>query len=88
MKRKTGYIKKKIGTKNVILPFGQNVIHMNGIITLNESASFLWELLSEDRLDEELINAIVNQFDVDFKTASKDVGCFIIEMTELGLLES
>lgn len=82
------FVMKKVGDENLLIPLGVEVLHLNGIITLNPPATFLWDLLYEERTMEELIIGVMNRFDVTIETANNDVRTFVDEITCLGLLDS
>ncbi len=54
MRRKDGYILRTIAGSNVLVPIGNEIANFNGVISLNDSAKFLWENLKEDITTEEL----------------------------------
>ncbi len=60
---------------------------MNGLITLNETAACVWELLAEDRSLDELAAGVAEKFDVSLDRARIDVQIFIDEIAQMGLLE-
>ena len=41
----------------------------NGMITLNEVAAFIWKNLDESKSKEELVDKIMDEFEVDEETA-------------------
>jgi hypothetical protein len=87
MKRKKDFIMQNVGGRNLLVPIGAQVMDLNGIITLNDTAACVWELLAQDRTTDELSDAIVKSFDIDAATARADVQAFIDEITRMGLLE-
>ena len=86
MKRKESFLLQNVGGENLLVPIGAQVMDTNGIITLNETAAFLWEHLEAERSEEELAAALVGRFEVDEASAAADVGTFIAELQENGLL--
>ena len=54
MKIKSGFVKSKIGDECVVVPVGAKTVDFRGIITLNDSAEFIWDSLKEDKTEEEL----------------------------------
>lgn len=48
MRLKDGFIFRKIAGDNVIVPIGQQIQKFNGLIKINDSAAFLWNLLKEE----------------------------------------
>ena len=87
MKRKNDFIMQNVGGENLLVPLGAQVMDLNGLITLNDTAACVWELLAEDRTTDELTAAVAAQFDVDASTARADVQTFLDEIARLGLLE-
>jgi hypothetical protein len=88
MKRKADFIMQNLGGKNLLVPLGAQVMDLNGLITLNETATCLWILLAQERSLDELTTAVVERFDVADKIARADVQTFVDEIKLLGLLES
>lgn len=79
---------KKIGNNNVIVPLGIQMSRLNGLIMLNESAAYLWKLLSDECTKEELISAFANNFELSVEIARRDVQDFLNDIHNLDLLES
>jgi hypothetical protein len=87
MKRKADFMMQNVGSENLLVPLGAQVMNLNGLITLNDTAAYAWELLAEERSLDELAVALVERFDVDLERARVDVQTFVDEITRLGLLE-
>jgi hypothetical protein len=87
MKRKADFLMQNIGGENLLVPLGAQVMDLNGIVILNDTAACVWELLAQDRTVDELASAVAEQFDVDAITAHTDVQTFLDEIARLGLLE-
>jgi hypothetical protein len=51
---------------------------------LNPTGRFIWELLAEDRSLEELVAAVVEQFDVGADRAGADVRAFVHDLAQQG----
>ena len=56
------------------------------IITINETGAFLWKTLENEVLEEDLIKALTDEYDVDEETAKKDVFAFIEKLKSAELL--
>jgi len=54
---------------------------------LNSAAAFLWDLLAQPRTSDELLNALLQEFDVDPETARRDIREFLDQALSAGLLE-
>jgi hypothetical protein len=87
MRRKSGFALRKVGEVNIIVPLGQKVLDLNGVITLNETGAFIWELLGEERSLDELVEAVSQEFDVEPDQARKDIEDFLENLRKFDMLE-
>ena len=47
MKRKTDFIMQNVAGENLLVPLGARMMDLNGLITLNDTAACVWELLAQ-----------------------------------------
>ena len=87
MKRKADFLMQNIGGENLLVPLGAQVMDLNGLLTLNDTAACVWEQLAEERSLDELTAAVAERFDVADATARADVKTFVDELIRLGVLE-
>lgn len=87
MKRKDGFVKRSIGGRDVAVAVGERAATFNGMITLNGSASFLWDALSSDKTEAELVEALLCEYAVDRERAEADVRAFVAALSKAGLLD-
>lgn len=87
MKIRKGFILRKVGEQNVVVAVGEASRSFNGIIRLNESGRYLWEKLQGGITEQELLQAMLKDFDIDESTAGRDISAFIAKLEEAGLLE-
>ena len=87
MKRKADFIMQNIGGENLLVPLGAQVMDLNGLITLNDTAACVWELLAQERTADELTAAVAERFDVTPEHAHADVQTFVDEIAKMGLIE-
>jgi len=87
MKIKDGFMLREIAGSWVVIPLGQRVVDFNGIISLNESSVLLWNKLEKGATIDELVQAIIFEYDIDEKTARADAEEFVNQIKEKGLLE-
>ncbi|NLG81171.1 MAG: PqqD family protein [Bacilli bacterium] len=73
MKIKTGYVLREVGNQCVVVPVGETAVTFNGIITLNKTGKYLWELLQEDVTVDDLVNGMLSKYDVTKEVATKDI---------------
>ena len=87
MKIKKGFVLRKVGEQNVVVAVGAASRSFNGIIRLNDSGRYLWEKLQGGITQQELLQAMLEDFDVDESVARADITAFIEKLEGAGLLE-
>ena len=85
MKIKDGYILREIAGEYVVIPSGEN-LNLNQMITLNETGSFLWKKLTDGASEEELVEALLAEYDVDETRARAAVTAFAAKLREHAFL--
>ena len=73
---------RKVDNEMVLVPLVSDVAEMKVIYTLNEVASFIWEKVDNVNTFEEIVIAVVDNFDTDKKTATDDINEFFNEIIE------
>lgn len=89
MKIKEGYLLHEVAGNYVVITLGQEAVNFNGLITVSESGKLLWELLARDEgaSREELLAAILNEYDVGEEEAKIDISSFIKSLENNNILE-
>ena len=59
MKIKSGFIKRDVAGKTMVVATGELSKSFKGRITLNETGKFIWELLENDITKEEIVNKML-----------------------------
>lgn len=86
MKLKNGFILRDVGGECVVVPTGAD-IDLNGMITLNETAKTLWLCLEKGAELEDLVNALLDEYDVDEARARAAAEGFVEKLKGHGFLE-
>jgi len=86
MKIKEGFIVKEIAGKNVVVTTGDEALNFNMIMHLNSSAKLLFETLKDGSTEEQLIQLLMDTYDVDLEVATRDVRGFIQVLTDKNIL--
>lgn len=88
MKQKSGFTLRHICGEYVLVASGRNNIDFSSIISLNESAAYLWEQLEGKEFDAELMaQLLTNEYEVDEVTALADSKTLIEKWLEAGIIE-
>ena len=86
MKRNTNFILREIAGENILVATGEAAQIFNGMITLNEVASFIWKNIDECKTVDKLIASILDEFDIDEETARRDIESFTAELIRMGMV--
>lgn len=86
MRIKDGYVLRPVAGNNVVIAIGKEAINFNGIVTINGAGAFLWELLLQGSTKEEMLAAMLKEYDIDETTAKSDIDEFVDKLTEAELL--
>lgn len=87
MKIKSGFAKRNIAGSEIVVPVGENASRFNGMITLNETGSFFWDCLSQETTKEEVVEKVLEIYEVGKEKAEADFDKFTAMLKENGLLE-
>lgn len=87
MKIKQGFLLRSVADHHVVIPVGSAQVDFGGMISLNEVGAFLWERLAEERSREELLDALLERYQVDRERAAADLDAFLVRLRGADLLE-
>ena len=86
MKRNTNFILREIAGENILVATGEAAQIFNGMITLNDVASFIWSNIDGCKTVDKLIASILDEFDIDKETAKRDVENFTTQLIRIGMV--
>ena len=88
MKIKTGFELKSICGENIIISHGVENINFTKVITLNESAAYLWKkLLDKEFSTADMVTELMSEYEVDEATAKQDAEALVASWKDAGLLD-
>lgn len=77
MKIDKEFVLREIAGDYVLIPTGKTVMEFNGLATINEVGVFLWNKLIDGATEEELLQAVISEYDIDEATAKADIKEFL-----------
>lgn len=86
MKRDPNYILRRTSDTIVIVPVGRAASAFPGMVTVNETGAMLWDLLAEERTEQELTDALYEKFDAEPSRIAADVSEFLRRLRLAGAL--
>lgn len=81
------FILREIAGEYILVPTGRTALQFNGLITVNEIGALIWKLLLEDSTIEEIVDAILKEYESDANTVKNDVLEFIQYLEENQIIE-
>ncbi len=87
MRIKEGYMLREAAGETVVVPFGEVSLNFQGIISLNETGALLWKQLEQGCEKKDLVQALLDEYEVDAETAEKDVNEFLKLAGDAGLID-
>lgn len=86
MKIKDGYLLREVAGSFIVVPIGEGTMDFSGVISLNEVGAFLWGKMEKECTKEDLLNAVLNEYDVEKDIAQADIDDFVKKLEGADLL--
>lgn len=86
MKRNPEFVIRQVADRFVIVPVGTAAEKFSGMITINATGKFLWDLLENEKSLESLAQALVKEYEIDMELALKDVKTFLEPILPTGAI--
>ncbi len=87
MKLNENYILKTIAGSPVVVPVGDAVKNINGMITLNEPAETIWKCLEGGKSFDETLEQLKSEYNAPEDVLKADLEGFIEKLRKHGILE-
>jgi hypothetical protein len=86
MKIKKELMKRSIAGDSFLVPVGKTIYDSNGLFLLTEVGAFIWDLLPEAENEDQILAAVLAEYDVDEATAKADIAEFLAKLEKMGIL--
>lgn len=88
MKLKKGYRLRSLGQEFILVAEGLDAVDFSRMISMNESAAFLWKEVEGKDFDAEMMTALLmDNYDITRETAQSDVAALLESWSAVGLIE-
>ena len=82
-KRNANFVYRKIENETILVPIKNNVGDMSCIYNLNEVGAFIWERLDGEKTVNDILNMVVEEFDITAEDAKIDVYDYITDLKNI-----
>ena len=88
MKTRKGYTLRSLGKEFVLVAEGLEAVDFSRMISMNESAAFLWRSVEDKDFEAEtLVDLLLEEYDIAREVAEKDVASLLQTWKEPDLIE-
>ena len=86
MQAKQGFVLRSIMDENMLMPVDENIGKFDGTVIFNAPAAFIWTKLQLPTSREDLLQAILDEYDVDEEKAAADLDAILEKFKELDII--
>ena len=86
MELKKKFVLRNIVGETILVPIGQNNEAFNGLISINELGKFIWENIESAKDEEELLQRILDEYEVDRDVAKADLDEFLGKLKAVDII--
>lgn len=79
---------RKVAEEFILVPIKKRADEVDSIYTMNEVGSRIWELVDGEKSLSEIIDIILNEFEVSPEVAEKDIIEFINQLEHIGAIRA
>lgn len=87
MKKIKSFISRTIVGETVLVPSEETAHDFNGMISLTDTAAFIWEHIEEAADFNQLVDMILDEYEIDRETAAADASNFIMQLLQHGMIQ-
>lgn len=88
MKAKNGFNLRTVCGENILVAEGEENIDFSNIISMNESSAYLWNsILGKDFEVKDLVDLLIEMYEVDEKTATRDARLLVDQWKQAEIIE-
>ena len=80
------FILRNIAGESILVATGSATQDFNGMITLNEVATFILENIDECETEKVVVEKVLEEFEIDEETARSDVREFLDQAIKFGII--
>lgn len=78
---------REVAGSYVVVAVGKRSEQFNGMVNLNETGAFLWKLVEQGASRDELLNSLLETYEVEREKAEQDVDKFISVLQQNNFVE-
>lgn len=84
--RSSSVVCRPVGAESILVPIRNNVGNLDFVYTLSPVAAHIWSLLDGEKAQDEIVEAVCEDYDVDRATAQADVSALLADLMDVSLV--
>ncbi len=81
------FILRGIAGEYILVPVGNTALDFNGLISVNEIGAFLWEKLQQESSMDQLVEAVLEEYEAEEEIARSDMTEFVESLVNIGIVQ-
>lgn len=86
MKKSELFIHREIAGESLLIPVGEATQQINGMIQLNEVATFIWKNIDKTASLDDLAKLVCEEYEVEFDEVREDVNKLCKDFYDRGMI--
>ncbi len=87
MKINKEMILREIAGDNILVPSADAVLDLNGLFVVTETGAFIWNVLPMVNSEDEIIEKMLEEYEIDRETAQNDIAEFLEKLRSFGIID-
>ena len=87
MVAKKGFVLRNVVGEHILMPTGDNIGVFGGSVVMNEVSAFVWEKLQNPISREDLLQAVLDEFEVEKNVAEADIDTLLATFKKYDMVE-
>ena len=79
-------MKREVAGECFLVPMGKSVYDYNGMFIMTELAAFIWDRLPQAQDEEEILQAILEEYEVEEVVARADLKAFLDKLRTMDVI--
>ena len=79
-------MKREVAGECFLVPMGKSVYDYNGMFIMTELAAFIWDRLPQAQDEEEILQAILEEYEVEEAVARADLKAFLDKLRTMDVI--
>lgn len=86
MKLKDGFITHDSDGEQIMVAVGDAAAQFHGLVRSNQTAAFIIDCLKQENTEEQIVDAVLEQFDASREMVTRDVHQMIANLKQIGAI--